>query len=178
MREDLLLGLRVLVSLVVVVAILWFSARRLAGSRGGGAPDLRVVGRLSLSRRSSVALVEVSGRRLLVGVGDAGVTLVSDLGAAEAALEEGRSAPAPTSAQLAAWFAAETPPTAAAGAALVNAPAAPATVPAPPAPAAPADEGAPRGGGGPLNGSILSPTVWKQTWSALTPTSPAGRHRA
>lgn len=79
-----LVVLRVLVSLACVFGLLWFVARR---ARGGTvatrrAPALSVVARQSLGGRSAVALVEVAGRHLLLGVGEHGVTLLTEVEAA------------------------------------------------------------------------------------------------
>jgi flagellar protein FliO/FliZ len=77
------LVLRVLCSLTVVFAILWALmrlARRPLGGRGGGA--VTVVARQQLSRGSSVAVVKVADRALVLGVSDAGVSLLADADAA------------------------------------------------------------------------------------------------
>ncbi len=76
-----LIVLRVLVSLACVFGLLWFVARR---ARGGAtatrrAPALSVVARQSLGGRSAVALVEVAGRTLLLGVGEQGVSLLTEV---------------------------------------------------------------------------------------------------
>jgi len=76
-----LVVLRVLVSLACVFGLLWFVARR---ARGGAtavrrAPALSVVARQSLGGRSAVALVEVAGRHLVLGVGEHGVTLLTEV---------------------------------------------------------------------------------------------------
>lgn len=86
----LVLGLRVVLALAVVLGLLWWLARR----TGGGKPRAKVttvsvVGRQSLGRHSGVAVVEVEGRRLLLGVTDQGVSLLTELGvAAEKATAE------------------------------------------------------------------------------------------
>lgn len=59
-------------------------ARRRAARTGAAAPALAVVSRASLAKDTGVALVEVGGRRLLVGFGAAGVQLLSDAPAAPA----------------------------------------------------------------------------------------------
>ena len=84
--DDLAVLARVTVSLVVVVALAVLAARfaRRAGVRGGGA-GLRVVERTGLSREASVAVVEVGGRGLVVGVTAQGVSLLTELTAAELA---------------------------------------------------------------------------------------------
>jgi flagellar protein FliO/FliZ len=51
-------------------------ARRRAAPRA--APELAIVSRAALAREAGVALVEVGGRRLLVGWGSAGVQLLAD----------------------------------------------------------------------------------------------------
>jgi flagellar protein FliO/FliZ len=53
-------------------------------SAPAAAPLLAIVSRTSLSRDTGLALVEVGGRRLLVGYGSAGVQLLSDAQAASA----------------------------------------------------------------------------------------------
>lgn len=79
--DTALLVLRVVLSLGLVLGVMWFVARRVgrrpAASRGVA---LDVVGRRSLGRRSGVAVVDVEGRRLVLGVSDTGVRLVADLG--------------------------------------------------------------------------------------------------
>lgn len=73
------LVLRVLCSLTVVFVLLWALARlarRGLGSRRGGL--LTVLARQQLSRGSSVAVVKVADRALVLGVSDAGVSLLAD----------------------------------------------------------------------------------------------------
>jgi flagellar protein FliO/FliZ len=84
--DDLAVLARVTASLVVVVALAVLAARfaRKAGVRGGGA-GLRVVERTGLSREASVAVVEVGGRGLVVGVTAQGVSLLTELTAEELA---------------------------------------------------------------------------------------------
>ncbi len=84
--DDLAVLARVTASLVVVVALALLAARvaRRAG-RGGGTAGLRVVERTGLTREASVAVVEVGGRGLVVGVTAQGVTLLTELSAAELA---------------------------------------------------------------------------------------------
>ena len=85
--EELALLARVVGSLVVVVVLAVLAARvtRRTGVRGGGA-GLKVVERAGLSREASVAVVEVAGRGLVVGVTAQGVALLTELepGALEA----------------------------------------------------------------------------------------------
>ena len=78
--DDLAVLARVVASLVVVVALAVLAARfaRRAGVRGGGA-GLQVIERAGLTREASVAVVEVAGRGLVVGVTPHGVTLLAEL---------------------------------------------------------------------------------------------------
>jgi flagellar protein FliO/FliZ len=83
------LTVRIVFSLLVVFGLLWGLAklaRRPLAGRGGGA--LRVLARQQLSRGSSVAVVRVADRALVLGVSDAGVTLLAD--ADPAVFEEDR----------------------------------------------------------------------------------------
>ena len=74
------LGFRVLLSLGVVLGLFWAVARM--GARRVGGRDrtlLRVRSRQALSRGSSIAVVEVGSRVLVVGVSDTGVRLLTEL---------------------------------------------------------------------------------------------------
>jgi len=76
----LVLVLRVLLSLAVVLGLFWMVAR--TGSRRLGGRDralIRVRGRQALSRGSSLAVVEVGSRVLVVGVSDGGVRLLTEM---------------------------------------------------------------------------------------------------
>ena len=80
MTETLVLTVRVAVSLALVLGLLWFLSRRLGGA--GSAPrrlPITVVGRQTLGRRSGVAVVEVAGRTLVLGISDANVQLLTEL---------------------------------------------------------------------------------------------------
>ncbi|TRW45640.1 FliO/MopB family protein [Georgenia yuyongxinii] len=82
MLDSVLLGLRVALSLALVLVILWFIARKV--NQGGAATrrvPITVLGRQSLGRRSGLAVVEVAGRTLVVGVSETGVQLLTELGA-------------------------------------------------------------------------------------------------
>ncbi|WP_250448480.1 flagellar biosynthetic protein FliO [Actinotalea sp. C106] len=79
--SSLVLGLRVLLSLAVVLGLLWFLARRLSGTKAvrRRATDLAVIGKQSLGGKTGLALVEVGGRRLLLGVSEQGVNLLTEV---------------------------------------------------------------------------------------------------
>ncbi|NLE72526.1 MAG: flagellar biosynthetic protein FliO [Actinomycetales bacterium] len=80
------LALRVALSLACVLGLLWWLARRTggrpgarAGARRARAVPVAVVGRQSLGGRASVAVVEVAGRHLLLGVSERGVCLLTEV---------------------------------------------------------------------------------------------------
>jgi len=81
--DDLQLLGRVTISLVVVVLLAVIVARlaRRAGVRGPGV-GLRVVDRVGLTREASLAVVEVGGSALLLGVTAQSVSVLSTLDAA------------------------------------------------------------------------------------------------
>lgn len=94
---DLLLALRVALSLACVLGLLWYLNKRLTG--GGKGVTLRrrpqamaVVGRQSLGGKNGLAVVDVDGRRLLLGIGERGVSLLTEL---EPVTEEAAEAAAP-----------------------------------------------------------------------------------
>jgi flagellar protein FliO/FliZ len=57
------------------------AVRRRRGARAGAAPapEIAVVARAALGQNASLALVEVAGRRVLVGFGGGAVSLVAEL---------------------------------------------------------------------------------------------------
>ena len=68
--------LRVLAALAVVVAAIWWLQRRLQQGRGGRAKAISVVSRQGVGAKASVAVVDVDGRRFLLGVTDHAVTVL------------------------------------------------------------------------------------------------------
>lgn len=162
--ETFLAGLRVVVSLAVVVGLLWMLQRRLTrGSRASGvAKPVRIVTKQAISPKASVVIIEVEGTRLLLGVTEHAVSVLqtSDAPAAlEAAVET--SSPAASATAFAATLSAVTAPKATT-AKTATAKAA-ASKPAQKAPElAPAAFMGGTQAGGMLAGSILSPATWKQ----------------
>ncbi len=164
---DVVVILRAVLALLCVFGLLWFMARRAGGKLPAArrAPALSVVARQTLGGRSAVALVEVSGRRLLLGVGEHGVTLLTEV-----------EAPAPTQGERVELDADElerllelpepdpapidlrSDPRSTYGAG-----SAPATTPSSPAARMPAVP-TPRN---PLEGSILAPTTWRRAVEAV-----------
>lgn len=77
--ELLGLLLRVGLSLAVVLGLMWLAARALGGGaarRGQGVID--VVARQPLTRNSSVAVVRIAGKALVLGVTDNQVTVLGE----------------------------------------------------------------------------------------------------
>lgn len=136
------LTLRLIFSLAVVIGLLLL-ALRFTGKRLSGGPDalVQVVHRLPLGRTSSLTVVTIGSRVLVLGATEQNVTLLTELDpeeivspeAVEAALADGTA----------------------------------------PKTSGPTLQVA-RTTSGPLSGSLLSPTTWKQTWEAI---QPKGRHQ-
>jgi len=79
---------RVVGSLMVILGLLWLAARLSSRRLGSGSRALvRVRGRQSLSRTTSLAVVEVGTRVLVVGVSDGGVRLLTELDPEELEVE-------------------------------------------------------------------------------------------
>ena len=136
------LVLRVVLSLGIVLGLMWFVARASSRKLGGRSRSVvAVVARQPLSRGSSLAVVEVGERVLVVGVSDGGVSLLTEMDPAEL------TSRAPVQPERA-----PTDPADALGArparALACGPL----------------HAAPRG----TSGSLLAGTTWKQAWAAAT----------
>lgn len=77
--DELVLWLRVLLSLGAVLAVLWLLQRRLLqkGRLGGAAAlPLKVVARQGLGQKSAVVIVETVGRRFLLGVTEQSISVL------------------------------------------------------------------------------------------------------
>ncbi|HKY63659.1 MAG TPA: flagellar biosynthetic protein FliO [bacterium] len=82
------LFLKMIFAMIAVIAlaivILRYVVPKLGLHRGGsGRTDLRIVDRIPLDSRKSLYVLEVEGRRLLVGASDNHLGLVADLGDAQ-----------------------------------------------------------------------------------------------
>ena len=71
--------LRVAVSLVVVVALIWVLARVRKRVGPKGASSLQVVSKIPVSRRGALLLVEIEGRTLLLGSTETNISLLSQV---------------------------------------------------------------------------------------------------
>ncbi len=77
--DEVVLWLRVLLSLGAVLAVLWLLQRRLVrrGRPGGGAArPLEVVARQGVGQKSAVVIVETGGRRFLLGVTEQSINVL------------------------------------------------------------------------------------------------------
>ncbi|TFD65265.1 flagellar biosynthetic protein FliO [Cryobacterium ruanii] len=147
--ETLIVAVRVVLSLGVVLALLWYLQRRLSrGALAKGATNpVTVVGRQPIGQKASVVVVEVEGTRLVLGVTEQAVTVLHEksLATPSSTLDEAIS--------------------------MLGAPqSAPATAFARSLAAATADDAAPvtaSVASAALAGSILSPSTWRQTAALL-----------
>lgn len=141
------LALRVIFSLGVVLAVLWFVQRRYAratGLRGKAADPISVVSRRGIGQKAAIVVVDMGGKRFMLGVTDQAVNVLhsEDAPAAEPATE--------TAAQAFSRTLAAVP-----GGEAVNDPATPRRHRKAQAP-------------GLLEGSILLPSTWARAGQALS----------
>jgi len=78
--DQISLAIRVVLSLAIVLGIMWAISRAMRGRAPAiaGLP-LQVIARASLGKRSSIAVISVGGRGVLVGITDHQVTLLGDV---------------------------------------------------------------------------------------------------
>ncbi|QYF74674.1 flagellar biosynthetic protein FliO [Cryobacterium sp. PAMC25264] len=170
--DTVVVALRVVLSLAVVLGLLWVLQRRL--SRGPGtrtANVVTVVGRQGLGQKVSVVVVDVDGRRFVLGVTEQSVTVLHG-GEAE---PEANRAEHQTSDDRSAAFA-RSLHAASGGPTLVPPVLVPLRVEEPVASATAGLSADPpltfrprrdRSSTGRLGGSILSPSTWQQTAALL-----------
>ncbi|WP_417215271.1 FliO/MopB family protein [Arthrobacter sp.] len=81
--ENLFLVLRVIVSLAVVLGLLYVLRRKLVPRAGGAGQrrEISVVARQGIGAKTSVALVDVGGKRYLLGVGEQAVNVLDSYAA-------------------------------------------------------------------------------------------------
>ena len=90
--ETVVLALRVALSLGVVLALLWVLQKRVARGRGGllgtrRASRVTVVARQGVGAKASVVVVDVEGERLVLGVTDGGISVLSSAEAPQSVQE-------------------------------------------------------------------------------------------
>ncbi|WP_104194821.1 flagellar biosynthetic protein FliO [Cryobacterium sp. M25] len=106
--DTILVALRVALSLVAVLGLLWVLQRKLTkGSLGGRIPNLvTVVGRQGVGQKASVVVVDIEGRRFVLGVTEQSVSVLHD---GQAPTDAAAPLPAPLPAPLTAALAATLP---------------------------------------------------------------------
>jgi flagellar protein FliO/FliZ len=79
--DTVFLALRVIVSLAVVLAVLWFLQKKLSKRGFGKAAGkaITLIGRQAVGPKASVAVVEIDGRRLVLGVTEHAVTVLHSI---------------------------------------------------------------------------------------------------
>jgi flagellar protein FliO/FliZ len=193
--ETFLAGARVVVSLAVVLGLLWMLQRRLTrGSRKNAAVHpVTIVTKQAISPKASVVIIDVDGSRLLLGVTEHAVSVLQTGDAPAPVIEAAPAATARTTTAssgakafaeslgrvTAAKISAAKPATKTTvkTATAKTSAAKPSTTKTPAKPAAPKTTTAKKSpelapvaaftGEGPLAGSILSPTTWKQLGATI-----------
>jgi flagellar protein FliO/FliZ len=75
--DTVVVALRVVLSLAVVLGLLWVLQRRLSrGSAARSANAVTIVGRQGLGQKASVVVVDVDGRRFVLGVTEQSVSVL------------------------------------------------------------------------------------------------------
>ena len=162
------LVIRVVVSLGVVLGLFWAVTR--LGSRKLGGRDralVRVRSRQALSRGSSLAVVEVGSRVLVVGVSDAGVRLLTELDPFELETDASDLTELPATPPVAEAAGAPTQLVTGLATGLPVA-ASTSTLAGLGRPARTAGRHAATPASSALGGSLLAPTTWRQAWAAAT----------
>ena len=174
--DTVVVALRVLLSLAVVLGLLWVLQRRLSRGSGSRAANVvTVVGRQGLGQKASVVVVDVDGRRFVLGVTEQSISVLHDGESDQAGASSGGAGISAVRAEAgnarSAVAFARSLHAASGGPTLV-----PNTVPSDTvssdtdAPAEPPLTFRPRRDRSPagrLGGSILSPSTWQQTAALL-----------
>ncbi|WP_166878270.1 flagellar biosynthetic protein FliO [Salinibacterium sp. ZJ450] len=164
--DTLLLALRVLLSLGVVFGLLWVMQRRMTrGSRGKDvATPIRVIGRQRLGAKASVVVVELQGKKFMLGVTEQSVNVLhAETGTATPVPLSSEPTPAEEFARSMRQVSASPSTDASADTTADAAIPASATSDSPPALLRPRRDRPSNA----LGGSILSPHTWKQTADVL-----------
>ncbi|WP_417554540.1 FliO/MopB family protein [Microbacterium sp.] len=157
--DELLLLLRVAVSLAAVLGLLWFLQRRLGRrtQRSRDAEVITVLGRRGVGSKAQLVVAEAEGNRYVLGVTEHGVTVIDKLPgrrparAVAAHTSKGETSEAELAPDFDRLFAAES----------MSQSSAP--VQATPLPDLPLRRDRATKRADPLHGSILSPGTWRQT---------------
>ena len=170
--DTVVVALRVLLSLAVVLGLLWVLQRRLSRGAGSRTANLvTVVGRQGLGQKASVVVVDVDGRRYVLGVTEQSISVLHDAETEQETVAKHGPIRADSANDRSAVAFARSLHAASGGPTLV-----PNTVPSDTvssdtdAPAEPPLTFRPRRDRSPagrLGGSILSPSTWQQTAALL-----------
>ena len=78
--DAFLAGVRVLLSLAVVFALLWYVSKRMRKHQSGTrrSVPVQVLGKAALGGKAQVVVVEAAGRRMVLGVTEAGVSMLHE----------------------------------------------------------------------------------------------------
>lgn len=155
--DTVVVALRVALSLAVVLGLLWVLQRRL--SRGAGprsANVVSIVGRQGLGQKASVVVVDVDGRRFVLGVTEQSINVLHGGEAAQEPQRQDDRVDASAAAFARSLHAVSDAPTLVAPAVIGQAAAVPALRPR-----------RDRTPNARLGGSILSPSTWQQTAALL-----------
>jgi flagellar protein FliO/FliZ len=155
---------RMLLALVFVLGVMWLLARWARKPMGAGKADrvMSVLARQQLSRTSSVAVLKVMDRALVLGVTEQGIRLLTET---ELSPIEDALAVEPTPGRS--WSLLRPPAALPSGELVEQAAdeeAEPALIGA--ASIQPVSRRSPAGKGGALDGSVLSPQTWRQLLNA------------
>ena len=163
--DTVVVALRVILSLAVVLGLLWVLQRRL--NRGAGARAnnvVTVVGRQGVGQKASVVVVDVDGRRFVLGVTEQSISVLHDAETDHGAVAASRPVRVGSGNDRSAVAFAKSLHAASGGPTLV--PAESDTPAEPPLTFRPRRD---RSAGARLGGSILSPSTWQQTAALLRP---------
>ncbi|MEC5184670.1 flagellar protein FliO/FliZ [Cryobacterium sp. MP_3.1] len=163
--DTVVVALRVILSLAVVLGLLWVLQRRL--NRGAGARAnnvVTVVGRQGIGQKASVVVVDVDGRRFVLGVTEQAISVLHDAETDRDAARASRPVRAGTGNDRSAVAFARSLHAASGGPTLV-----PLDTDSSADPTLTLRPRRDRSAGGRLGGSILSPTTWHQTAALLRP---------
>ena len=166
--DTVVVALRVILSLAVVLGLLWVLQRRLSRGPGSRAANVvTVVGRQGLGQKASVVVLDVDGRRFVLGVTEQSISVLHDAETDRAETDRGTAAAsrpvrAGTGNDRSAVAFARSLHAASGGPTLV-----PSDTDAPAEPPLTFRPRRDRSTGGRLGGSILSPSTWQQTAALL-----------
>ena len=86
--DELFLALRVILSLAAVLGVIWYAQRKISkGSRAKQGKTITVVGRQGVGAKASVAVIDVDGKRFLLGVTEHSVNILHTSDTPEAPAE-------------------------------------------------------------------------------------------